>query len=544
MSAKKIREENIILLLVAAVALLAIVASTIFYFRLDMTSDRSFTLSAASRGLYKQIDERVRITYFVSDRLRKEQSNPKRVEDLLRSYAATSRGKITVDVVDPDAAGQAQAMQEYGIPAQQYQVIERNQQSVANVYTGILIQYVDRSEVIPIAWDPSTLEYDVTRSIVKAVKNSGSVAEVLVGDADKNWSNNYKTLAGALKQSGWTVRECTPGAEIGNDVQLVVVLGNSKLEDFDLYPVDQFIMRGGKAFFAVKGVDVMTSYGLYGMPVNNDSLLNMLRGYGADIKKELVADRSCITSPFQMQDESGQVGYSLVSYPYWVVVSDKYVSKKSQLTSRFEGLNLMWPSPLSLAQVPGVSSEMIMNSTPKAWRSTKDFNVNPQNQNSFYSEMGTTAGQYGLAATLSGKFPSYFKDKKAPAREGQKPTWKDPVDAQAESRIVVVSSSDFLTDLLMNYTKSEFNVDFATSCVDWLGSDENLLSIKTRDYRDNRLNKIDNPDTMNALVLLTYLVTLVIVPLGVAGFGVFRYVRRKKRAQRGMSKEATNEISN
>jgi ABC-2 type transport system permease protein len=542
-SAKKIREDNVTLLLVLLVTVLAVVASGIFYFRIDMTADRSFSLSKVSRGLYKQIDEQVRITYFISDRLMKEQSNPKRIEDLLRSYAATSRGRISVDVVDPDSSNQAQAMQEYGIPAQQYQVIEKNQESVANVYTGILIQYVDRFEVIPVAWDPSVLEYEVTRSILKAVKGTKSVVEVLVGDADKTWANNYKIMASALQQGGWTVRECQAGEEIGNDVELLIVLGNSKLDDFDLYPVDQYLMRGGRALFAVKGVDVMTSY-MYAMPVANDSVLNMLKGYGADIKKELLLDKSCITSPFQIQDQNGQVGYSIVSYPYWVVVNEKYLSKSSQLTSKFAGLDLMWPSPLELVAVPGVNGEMIASSTPKAWKSTKNFDISPQNQAAFYMEATTTAGQYGLAATLEGKLPSYFKGKKIPTREGQKTAWKEPVDAQAAARIVVIPSSDFLADILINYTKSDFNVTFATSCADWLGSDSNLLSIKTRSYRDDRLNKIEDPDTQNTLIFLTYLICMGLVPLGVAGFGVFRFIRRKNRAKQGMSKEALNEVSN
>lgn len=543
MSIKRKREENTIALLVLLVAVLAVAASSIFYARIDMTQDRSFTLSKVSRQLHEDIEEQVRITYFVSDRLYKEQSNPRRIEDMLRSYAALSRGKIAVDVVDPDKDGQASAMAQYGIGSQQYQVVERNETSVANVYTGILIQYLDRSEAIPVAWDVSSLEYEITRAILKAVKNSSTVVEVLVGDSDKSWANDYKYLSGLMSQGGWQVREAKAGEEIGKDVDLLMVLGNSKLDDFDLYPVDQYLMRGGKAFFAVKGVDIMTNYGMYAVPVGSNALLDMLKGYGADIKKELVLDSACLTVPFQIQNEMGQASYAFIRYPFWISVNQKYVSSESPLTSKFGGLDLFWPSPMELLDVPGVSSEMIVRTSPKAWKATKDFQVNPQNEAMFYMEMQETGGQYGLAATLQGKLPSYFAGKKAPTREGQETAWKDPIESQSEARIVVISSADFVTDVLQ-YSKSGFNAEFATACAQWLGSDSSLLSIKTRSYRDNRLNKIQDAETQNALIFLSYAICLGLVPLAVAGYGVFRFVRRRRRAGQGMNKEALNEVSN
>jgi ABC-type uncharacterized transport system involved in gliding motility auxiliary subunit len=542
-SGKKIKEEYIVSSLVMLVLVLAAVASTMFFTRIDMTQSRAFSISKISRELYKDIPEEVDIVYYVSSRLKKDQANPKRIEDMLRSYAAASHGKIRVDVRDPESSGETQAMAEYGIPSQQYRIIEKNQASVANVYTGIVIKYLDRSEVIPLAWDVSNLEYDLTRTVRKAVKGSGEVVEVLVGDSDKSWSNDYTILAQALKSGGWTVRERKAGESVADDVGVLVVLGNSKLDDYDLYPVDQFIMRGGKVFFAVKGVNIVTSYGMYAMPLEKNATLAMLKAYGAEVKGELVMDEASLTIPFQMQDPvSGGVAYSLVRYPYWVSVSQQNVAPSNPVTAKFSGLDLFWPSPIELSEVPGLSSVTIAKTTPKAWRATKDFVVNPQQEASFYAESADTKGQYALAAAISGRFPSYFAGKKPPARDGEKPSWKDPLPSSAESRIMVVSSSDFATDIL-NYSKSDFNATFVSSCVDWLSSDSDLLSIKTRSYQDNRLNKIQDEGRKNGLIGLSYVITLVLVPSGVVAFGIVRFIRRKRRSGLERGKEVLNDIS-
>ncbi len=544
MSVKKFREENILSLLVIAVCVLTAIASSLLFFRLDLTQDKKFSISKISRNLYKEIPETLSLTYYVSGRLNKDQSNPKHIEDLLRSYAAASHGKIRVQVKDADASGEISAMADFGIPSQQYQVVERNQRSVANVYTGIVVEYLDRFETIPLAWDLTNLEYELTRTIRKAVSGSGGVLEVLVGDADKTWANEYKLLAQALKQSGWTVREHKAGAAVGDDVEVMLVLGNSKLDDYDLYPVDQFIMRGGKVFFGVKGVDVMTTYGMYAQALSDNATLKLLKTYGVDIKPELVLDANCLTIPFQMQDQaSGQLVYSLVRYPHWLSVNQKFVSAENPVTSRFAGLDLFWASPLTLDSVAGLQAEVIAKTTTQAWKSTKDFPINPQQEASFYLESQETLGQYGLVGSISGNFPSYFKARKAPTREGEKAQWMEPVESSAEARIVVVSSADFATDLI-NYSKSEFNVNFVSACADWLSSDSDLVSIKTRSYKDNRLNKIEDEKRKNSLIFLTYLVTLGLVPLGVVAFGVIRFVRRKRRASVARGKEIFNEISN
>lgn len=74
--------------------------------RLDLTETKLYTLSPATDRALKQIEEPITLRLFISDRLTREVPSfaayAQRVRDLLRDYAAGSRGRLTVEVLSPD----------------------------------------------------------------------------------------------------------------------------------------------------------------------------------------------------------------------------------------------------------------------------------------------------------------------------------------------------------------------------------------------------------------------------------------------------------
>jgi gliding-associated putative ABC transporter substrate-binding component GldG len=545
----KRKQETVIYVLVLLVLAFAALVSARYFTRIDLTENGAFTISKTSKNLFTKIDDQVRITYYCSSKIGQVYSEPKQIEDTLYEYAAYSRGKIRISVVDPQKANVVASAEGLGVQPRQMQVVEKDEQSVATVYTGIVIQYLDRYETLPVVFSTETLEYDLTRAILKVVKNTSSVAGILLGDSNKTWENDYKYLAGVLKQGGYAVKETKAGEMIPDDVSVLFVLGNSKLDDFDLYPVDQYVRKGGKALFAVKGVDIMTQYGLNALPVAKDNLFAMLSLYGVDLKKQLVLDKSCRNLPYQVQTSGGGAVTTLARYPHWISLNERYVSHTNPLTSRFAGLDLFWPSPIELKEVEGVKAEAILKTTPQAWKMTSNFALNPNEESSFYIEAPQTTGQYVVGAALAGTFKSYFDGKSLPKRDGVTATWPKPLDSAKESRIVVIGSSDFATDFMQipsdifSQKSSTYNASFLANCADWLSSDDDILSIKTRTAKDMKLDKIEEPKARNAAKILTYVVNLGLVPLAVVGFGAWRFLRRKKKEQIAYVPEASNDVS-
>ena len=126
-------------------------------------------------------------------------------------------------------------------------------------------------------------------------------------------------------------------------------------------------------------------------------------------------------------------------------------------------------------------------------------------------------------------FHSYFAGKSIPAREGESRDWKEIKDKSAETRIIVIGDSDFVSNLLQ-YTDAKYNLDFAENSAEWLSHGEDLLSIKTRIIRDTRLNKIQDLNKRLTVMLFSQIVNIIFIPLLVIAYGILRFlVRRKKR---------------
>jgi ABC-type uncharacterized transport system involved in gliding motility auxiliary subunit len=94
-------QARIIAILSAAVILLLFLLSGRLWVRLDLTKNKAYTISEVSKNLYRDIDDQVTVTYFVSERLSRAHPMPGEISDLLRQYAAHSRGKIRFIQKDP-----------------------------------------------------------------------------------------------------------------------------------------------------------------------------------------------------------------------------------------------------------------------------------------------------------------------------------------------------------------------------------------------------------------------------------------------------------
>ncbi len=520
------RQERVLFLLTLLAIVLLAVVSAMYSARIDLTSSRAFTLSKAARGLYAEIPERIRITYYISKSLADRHPGPAAIKDFLAELAAVSRGKIQVRVVDP-TKNPAEA-ESFGLVAQQMQVVEQSEQRLALVYTGIVIEYLDRHQTIPAILSTDTLEYEVVKAIRAAISDRKPIAGLLVGDPDKTLANDYQSLANGLAQSGYEPREVRLGVAIDDDVDLLYVLGNASIDRYDAAFIDAFLMRGGKAFFAVKGVNVDPSNGLVAQALPESGLLPVLRSYGFDIARQLVLDQSNLTVPFQNQAPSGGYQIQYIRYPHWVAIDARFTSADNPITAHFAGLDLYWPSPMTLRPVGTVHYEELAKTTPKAWLQTRDFAAGPQDQPMYALERDSTTGQYLVAAAGKGSFPSAFAAGPAPTRAGAPPPPAPAALSSPETRIVVVSSADFLTDM-MRMSDSGFNASFALSAADWLVSADDLIAIRARSVIDTRLNRIKDADTKAFMVALTYVVTLGLVPLAVIGYGLARAGRRARR---------------
>ncbi len=200
--------------------------------RLDLTAQREYSLSLATRDILSNLQEPLLVRGYFS-----QKTHPllaplvPRIRDVLQEYRIASNGQMVVEIIDPlqDPEKEAEANQ-YGIQPTPLQAADRYGASVVNAYFDILIRYGDQNEVLNfrdlIEIQPSrtgqvdvrlrNLEYDLTRSIKKVVFGFQSV-DALLAAIDEPVKLTLYTTPNTLPE--WLVQAPETIQTVAGDIQ-------------------------------------------------------------------------------------------------------------------------------------------------------------------------------------------------------------------------------------------------------------------------------------------------------------------------------------
>ena len=109
------------------------------------------------------------------------------------------------------------------------------------------------------------------------------------------------------------------------------------------------------------------------------------------------------------------------------------------------------------------------------------------------------------------------KDKKGPFNLGVAGTYNTGKDNQ-NGRFVVVGSSDWASNYILRF---QGNRDLFVNMMNWLSSDEDLISIRPKEPEDNRLN------LTRAQMRNVFYSSVIVLPLMVLGAGFAVWWRRR-----------------
>ena len=525
MTKKQTATLSIMIIIIIALTLLV---SRRLWFRLDLTKGKSYTISAVSRNLHNEIPDQIRITYYISDKLKSNYPLPGEIEDLLREYAGFSRGKIHLTVRDPAKANLTDQVQQLGILAGQDQTVEQDQVSVITVYSGIVIEYLDQIEVLPWVVSLETLEYDLTSRIRAMVRGSTRMLGVIVGDSPQRWNQDYQPLQNAYTQAGYQLRLIAAGQEISETIPALLVLGGvESLDETALYQIDRYIQTGGKVLFTTEGVHIELESGLEARLPQDGGLLAMLSSYGASVLPEIVMDRSSLPMQYQTRAANGAVLTRITRNPQWIRVLGENGNKAHPVSANFKGLDLYWASPLELNAPDGVEADYLFVSTANAWSMREPFFTNPEISYMLERDAAETTGQKILGLSLSGVFPSWFDGKPMPELEDGTELPDMPSMAKA-ARLIVVGNVEFATSF-MGVTNGKHNLDFFIQAADWLCNDNDIIGIRSRESSSGRLDKIFDAEKKAAAMRFARIINVFVVPLLVILAGLFFALRRRTK---------------
>ena len=252
------------------------------YLRLDLTKQKSYSLSKASKELVKNIDEPVSIRVFFDDKLPAQYSNVTQyVTDLLEEYDKAANKNFSVSYMDLSKEENQDLAASYGLRQVQIQEVNNNEIGVKQTYMGIAISYGDSIEVIDPITTSDGFEYNLTSTISKMINTAASL-ESLKGDDKINLYVIMSNAIKALRISGTDVVEST----VERAVKTINKAKFDKIEFSVIHPAVDEVS------------DYTDRYGIQPINYRNDSGVIETGCIGVVVEY----DDNFVTLPVQIQD--------------------------------------------------------------------------------------------------------------------------------------------------------------------------------------------------------------------------------------------------
>ncbi|HEY5999718.1 MAG TPA: GldG family protein [bacterium] len=506
--------------LLAGVLVAANVVAQRWFARWDLTQRREYTLAPATKKLLAALDDRVVVNAYFSRQLPPYLVHLRRqVQDVLEEYRAFSHGNLDLEFVDPGPdAGAEQRMRALGIPKLQLEVLERDQFQLSNVYLGLVVLHGGRQEVLPVIQDTGNLEYELTAALLRLTSpQKKAVGWIGAPEADprERQADPLRRELGRLYDLRDLQAEGLTAVPEG--VATLVVAGPRDLDEKARFAIDQFVMRGGRAVFLVDHFEIPEG-SLEAIPLEA-GVHELLERYGVKVARDVIGEPR-LNAPAAFS--SGFMQFR-IAYPWWVRVPAAALDREQPITSRLEGLVLPWASGVEpLAALPaGVKATVLAKASPDAFAVTGSYDFSPQPRGREGGGQKAPAGGRPLAVLLTGKFPSFWRGKAAPAGA---PAGQVRGESAETSVLVVGTSRLAQAEFLRQFPEDGA---FILNAIDWMTLGPDLIGIRSRVSEERVLAPVSER-AKSAIKLFN----VIAIPLLVALVGIVRLnARRRQRGE-------------
>ncbi len=396
------------------------------YVRADLTQDRSYTISKATKDLVRGLDDLVTIKAYVSEELPKEYAaTPRRLRDFLDEYVVAGRGKVRAHFIDPANDPKEQEIaRQIGINPYPLQEIQQDQVKVLNCYLSLAVFYGAEQEHLNLFEGASDLEYDLTRAIRKVSTDDLPKIGVIAPDPPPRNQNpqespqvTFQKFQGELETQYRVQRVYTKtGTPVPDDIRLLLVVRPKDLSAREAFEIDQFVMRGGHAIFCLDGNDYQPGGGgIRGTPITT-GLDGVLAAYGVKMKPGLVLDKRMNAVRVAQRQGPIQVVQEF-PYPFWIRIQKDTMASESPIVRNLDLVQLFWAQPLEIdrEKIPGVEVIELLKTSADTWLRSDTRSVNVDTTGAAYLPPAEKDRKPELvAAILKGTFHSAFAGQPVP----------------------------------------------------------------------------------------------------------------------------------
>ena len=525
-----------------------------FFFRIDLTEDKRYSISDASRQIVKKMTGMVFVeVYLEGDFPAGFQRLQTTIKETLEQFRTYSGDKIDYKFVNPGAAPDAKTrnavftqLAKSGLQPTNLMVKEGVEQVQKIIFPGAIIRSGQKEVAVQLlkgnqAAPPSErlnqsvegVEFELANGIKIASEKSRKKVAVITGHGE---------LGGkAIQDLGLTLQQSYLAEEVdltkketleGYDA-IILARPTTAFSDFDKFKLDQYIVKGGKALFFIDGIraelDSIKPDGGLAFPYQTN-LEDLFFKFGFRVNADLLLDMNCGAIPLVVGIVGDKPETQLRPWRYFPVLN---AFGNHPIVKNMDALYGHFVSTIDTSVSPHI------HKTPLVLSSKYSRIVTSPVRLSFNeARLNPTPDQYKLsflpvAYLLEGRFTSLYQNRMLP-QAGKELKF---AEVDKPGRIVVLGDGDFIKNdstkrgemYALGYDRfmgSTFaNKDFVLNALSYLLDEKGVILAKNKTIA---LRPLDVP-RINREKVLWQIVNLAGPVMLVVAFGMVRLLLRRRK---------------
>ena len=516
--------------------------------RLDLTEDKRYSLSDATKTLMHEADAPINIRILLDGHLnpsflRLKNATIETARDLARY------GTVYYEVSPPDK-------DEKGIVSTLSPTIihERQQQGQmvqTPVFPYAILTYKGRQTIVPLLKNTRGLsgEDNVNQSIeqlefafaeaimqitkekpdkIAFIEGHGELDERFVYDFQLNLSKYFQIDRGTF----------TGNPDDLNDYSALIIADPQEpFSEADKYQIDHYVMQGGKILWLVDGVtfseDILSKDGFTPVIRKDLNLQDLFFRYGIRITPTLLQDKQCLPIPVDVSRDAEHPNFQPMPWYYAPLL---LTSQSSPITHNLGSVSSLFCSGIEpVGEDDGLYKEVLLatSSASRAITVPAEVNLSLMSDD---DELFTFA-YIPVGVLVEGTFPSLFRHRMVP--EGVTHANENTEDTPTR-QIFIACGSIIRNDYQQSrplplgydkYTGMQFaNKDFLTNAILYLTDNRSIINLRSKDFALRLLNDNAAHAYRTHLQVITCLIPLLILLITGLCINITRY----RRAQRGI----------
>ena len=556
---ERIIRNFIQLLIVVAIIIVIGYLSSIWFFRIDLTSEKRYTLSNTTIKILEELQGDVYVQVYLDGEMpigfKKMRTS---ITELLDEFRVRSKRKLSYEFLNPSEESDKklrdkifEELYKKGLQPINVQSSDiEGGKSQKIIFPGAILNY--NGLEMPLNFLTSNphlkasenlnrsiegLEYELVRAIktlstdsiykIAFIEGHGELYEPEVEDVSKELSRYYTIDRGVI--------EGVPG--VLDDYKAVIIAKPTKqFSEADKLILDQYLMNGGSLLWLIDPVavdmDSLINSSVTLAFIRQINLDDQLFKYGIRINPNLIQDIQCARIPVNTAIVGNPPQYTPVPWLFFPLLQGE-----NHAISR--NLNLVKSEFASIIDTirgnGGTKKSILLTTSPysKTFGVPNLINLNDLKKPPAESEFNLQ--NIPVAVLVEGEFESAFRNRMVasivPGIENEF------VESSKPARMIVISDGDIIRNdvrfqgdrlIALELGKDRFtqqtygNKDFIVNCVNYLVDDSGLMELRSRELRIRLLDKTKTGNYKLRWQLINTLLPIVLVVVFGSVLGVWK----------------------